>query len=36
MRFQVKNVSLDQKLKRSRLSLQLCENLLARLRFKAL
>lgn len=36
MRHQVKNVSLDQKLKRSRLSLQLCENVLVRLRFKAL
>jgi hypothetical protein len=36
VRHQVRNVSLDQKLKRSRLSLQLCESVLARLRFKAL
>lgn len=36
MRHQMTNISLDQKLRRSRLSLQLCENVLVRLRFRAL
>ena len=36
VRHQVKNVSLDQKLRRSRLSLQLCENVIVRLQFRAL
>ena len=36
IRYQDTNVSLDSKLRRSWLSLQLCENVLTRLRFKAL